>query len=263
MFLFHCILICFRGAILTDSCVRSRVRNKNTMREKLYQLIFFWFCFKTSPLHTNVLLSQVLKRWKKTVSLVNNRAGSLVLSNKYKRRSFLQLSYVFLVFCVFMRKLMASRCWPTKQIFALSTSDLDIYKWCLFKRLNTDSHRHSESAVVFVLLSVITRVVCASRCNPVRSCDTFGCDADPVQVSGELLRDVGLPSGRQSHHHDHGRGVGELRHRRCNTHTHSVKTPVLHLKTFPRSLWGFKGTVQHLWHTLIVIIRSNPLNLNL
>ena len=154
-----------------------------------------------------------------------------------------------------MRKLMASRCWPTKQIFALSTSDLDIFKCRLFKRLNTDSHRRSESAAVFVLLSAITRVVCASRCNPVRSCDTFSGDADPVQVSGELLRDVGLPSGRQSHHHDHGRGVGELRHRRCNTHTHthththSVKTPVPHLKTFPRSLWGFKETVQHSWHT--------------
>lgn len=42
---------------------------------------------------------------------------------------------------------------------------------------------------------------------------TFSGDADPVQVSGELFGDVGLPSGRESHHHYHGGGVGELGHR--------------------------------------------------
>ncbi len=64
--------------------------------------------------------------------------------------------------------------------------------------------------------------------NLVLSCDTFSRNADPVQVSGELFRDVGLPSRRESHHHDHGRGVGELGHRCWNTQTHrqTVKTPV-------------------------------------
>lgn len=41
---------------------------------------------------------------------------------------------------------------------------------------------------------------------------TFGGDADPVQVSGELFGYVGLPSGWEAHHHDHGWGVGELGH---------------------------------------------------
>lgn len=51
------------------------------------------------------------------------------------------------------------------------------------------------------------------RCNPVLSGDTFSRNADPVQVSGELFGDVGFPSRRESHHHYHGRGVGELGHR--------------------------------------------------
>lgn len=41
---------------------------------------------------------------------------------------------------------------------------------------------------------------------------TFGGDANPVQVPGELLGDVGLPSSRKSHHDDHRWRVGELGH---------------------------------------------------
>lgn len=60
----------------------------------------------------------------------------------------------------------------------------------------------------------------------ISSCDTFRRNSDPVQVSGQFFRDVGLSSGRESHHHYHGGGVGELRHRGWNTHTHTpVKTP--------------------------------------
>lgn len=40
---------------------------------------------------------------------------------------------------------------------------------------------------------------------------TFSRHADPVQVAGELLGDVGLPSGWQAHHHDHRGTVTELR----------------------------------------------------
>ncbi len=57
--------------------------------------------------------------------------------------------------------------------------------------------------------------------HPAATSVTFGCDSDPVQVSGELLGDVGLPSGWESNHHYHGRGVGELRHWCWNTHTHT------------------------------------------
>lgn len=39
---------------------------------------------------------------------------------------------------------------------------------------------------------------------------TFCGHADPVQVAGELLGDVGLPSGWQAHHHNHRGGVTEL-----------------------------------------------------
>lgn len=49
--------------------------------------------------------------------------------------------------------------------------------------------------------------------SPALAADTFGFDADPVQVPGELRGDVGFPSCREAHHHDHGRGVGELGHR--------------------------------------------------
>lgn len=41
---------------------------------------------------------------------------------------------------------------------------------------------------------------------------TFCRNADPVQVASEFLGDVRLPPGRQSNHHDHRRGVAELRH---------------------------------------------------
>lgn len=57
--------------------------------------------------------------------------------------------------------------------------------------------------------------MCVSVC----FCVTFGGDTDPVQVPGELLGDVGLPPGRKSHHDDHRGRVGELRHRRWETHT--------------------------------------------
>lgn len=40
---------------------------------------------------------------------------------------------------------------------------------------------------------------------------TFCGHADPVQVAGELLGDVGLPPGWQAHHHDHRGRVTELR----------------------------------------------------
>lgn len=127
-----------------------RVWNKYTVRE---QLSFFWFCFKH---HHCTQTSWCLCHFKSILTSYKikickeNWAGSLVLSNKYQRRSFLQIYDVFLVFCMFMRNLLTSRCWPTQQIFALCWFDLDIFKWCLFKRLNTDSHRHSESAGLFL-----------------------------------------------------------------------------------------------------------------
>lgn len=100
-----------------------------------------------------------------------------------------------------------------------------------FSQLSESKHQDHMLTIItwwFKVVSVILR----------RSGDTFSRNADPVQVSGELLGDVGLPSRRESHHHYHGRGVGELGHRCWNTQTHrrSVKTPVLHLKTPPQRL---------------------------
>lgn len=40
---------------------------------------------------------------------------------------------------------------------------------------------------------------------------TFCGDTNPVEVASQLLGDVGLTPGREAHHHDHRRGVGQLR----------------------------------------------------
>ena len=44
---------------------------------------------------------------------------------------------------------------------------------------------------------------------------TFRGDADPVEVAGQLLGDVGLAAGREAHHDDHRGRVGELRPTGC------------------------------------------------
>lgn len=76
--------------------------------------------------------------------------------------------------------------------------------------------------LILAVLIKLRHPQCVSVCVGVCFCVTFGGDTDPIQVPGELLGDVGLPPGRKSHHDDHRGRVGELRHRRWETHAQKI-----------------------------------------
>lgn len=46
-------------------------------------------------------------------------------------------------------------------------------------------------------------------------CPTFGGDANPVEVACEFLGNVRLPSGRETDHHNHSRGICHVGRPRC------------------------------------------------
>lgn len=86
-----------------------------------------------------------------------------------------------------------------------------------------------------IAAQIITQsVTLAARPRGPRGQLTFGGHADPVEVSRELLGNVGLATSWEAHHHDDGRRVGKVGGASCCQEEDQVTEPVYrqeHLKT--------------------------------
>lgn len=73
-------------------------------------------------------------------------------------------------------------------------------------------HLFTDDTPFYLHVPLFTFTLSGSRKEIQCVSGTFGGDANPVEVSGELFGDVGLPSGWETDHYDHSWGVGELGH---------------------------------------------------
>lgn len=83
-------------------------------------------------------------------------------------------------------------------------------------KINSDI-TDSDLRLLLVLAATVKHSVLSHdglKCPPLQSGGTFSGNTNPVEISGELFRNVGFPSGRESNHHYHGRGVRKLGYRR-------------------------------------------------
>lgn len=96
---------------------------------------------------------------------------------------------------------------------------------------------------------------------------TFCRHSDPVQVASELLGDVCLPSGWQSHHHNHCGRVTELRHRGWGEDKHTVTESMNIWMLLMFKLW--RVIVANVTHRsaeehqpCVQIVRFNPVSVS-